>query len=328
MMLPTRTDGAPHILYYGAGWPTNIGNAFIDLGAMALLQAAAPAARISFASEMPRWLFGPGRRGKGKRSLVDRLRPRPRSLMDNALDIAAHADCDLLAFAGMAMCDEFVKVNGPTILKAAERGVGVLLMGTGGFHYDPEEVRTYRAFMREAKPLAFISRDNRAFEDYAEQADQVHRGIDCAFFVSDAFTPPALDLGPYVVVNFDDGPAPSIDTGERLILRSHHDCWEMPEVNLSEKRTLISDVPHDYLTLYAGAEEVHSDRVHACVAALSYGRAARLYHPTPRGSLFEAAGASTIRDRLTRIDPDEVADKKQTQIKFVSRVIAGLKTKG
>ena len=41
-----------NILYYGAGWPTNIGNAFIDLGAMACLKEAFPEANIAFASEI------------------------------------------------------------------------------------------------------------------------------------------------------------------------------------------------------------------------------------------------------------------------------------
>jgi hypothetical protein len=326
-MLSTNANGSPRILYYGAGWPTNIGNAFIDLGAMALLHAAAPNAQISFASEMPRWLFGPGRRTHAPRTLMSRLQERWSPRMSNALDLAACSDCDVLAFAGMAMCEEFVKVNGPTILQARRQGVSVLLMGTGGFKYTKEESRIYWDFLQAVQPTAFISRDDRALEDYSGCSGLAHRGIDCAFFVADAFSPLRLKLDPYVVLNFDDGPEPPVDAAGRLVLRSHHACWNLTDASFERQRTLISDVPHDYLTLYAGAEEVHSDRVHACVAALSYGRAARLYHPTPRGSLFEAAGAAGIRERLTRLNPAEIASKKQAQVEFVRGVLAALEHK-
>ena len=99
----------PVIMFYGGGWPTNIGNAVIGLGAIALLQAAAPKARVINLSGMPRWLFGDQHAHK-------------------ALDVAGVCRCDLAVFAGMSHCEEFVRVNGPTILKLRERGVPVLLL--------------------------------------------------------------------------------------------------------------------------------------------------------------------------------------------------------
>ena len=99
-------------------------------------------------------------------------------------------------------------------------------------------------------------------------------------------------------------------------------CWPVLREEFARKTcTLVSDIPHDYLALYANAEEVHSDRVHACVAALAYGRKARLYHPTLRGSLFEAAGAARIREELVQLDLQALAQKKKAQIEFVRRVV-------
>ena len=102
---------AIRILYYGAGWPTNIGNAFIDLGAMAVLRAAAPNAQIAFASEMPRWFFGRGNQTSLQKRFGQFFKPKSLkeiskpSVMDKALDVGSVTQCDLVVFAGMATLD-------------------------------------------------------------------------------------------------------------------------------------------------------------------------------------------------------------------------------
>ena len=310
----------PRVLYYGAGWPTNIGNAFLDLGAMALLRAALPDAQIGFASEMPRWFFGPG---VALRKRWRRWRGEPPAKMDDALDVAAVTECDLVVIAGMAMCEEFVQVNGPTLLALAARGVPTLLMGTGGLVYHAAEKQLFGAFMRQLRPVGFVSRDTRSFELFGEFADEPFDGVDCGFFVSDAYRPFPLTLPPYIAVTFDALPEPPIEHGERQVIRAHHDSWgPIPARYRGTPRTLVSDIPFDYLALYAGAEEVHSDRVHACVAALSYGRPARLYHPTPRGSLFAAAGAPGVPERLTAVDPAQLRARKDAQVAYVRERLA------
>lgn len=315
------------ILYYGAGWPTNIGNAFIDLGALALLRKADSRAQISFASEMPRWFFSEGgRRLHGSLGPLSFAIPWKKKWgMDNALDVASVTACDLVVIAGMAMCTEFLRVNGPTLEAMSKRGVPVMLMGTGAAAYTGEERKAYGGFLRKIRPIAFISRDRQSFQDYAGFFDQVHEGIDCGFFVPDAFRPLPLILEPYVVLNFDSLPEPEIDAAGRMVLRSHHGVWRLGSIDMTKPLTLVSDIPHDYLALYASAEEVHSDRVHACVAALAYGRAARLYHPTSRGRLFEAAGACGIRDELTWLDMGCLMEKRRRQIQFVKDVLASLR---
>jgi len=315
------------ILYYGAGWPTNIGNAFIDLGAMAILHAAVPNAHVTFASEMPRWFFGPG----AKRSQIQKSRrfhfwrgdqPVEEPIMDNALDIASVTQCDLVVFSGMAMCEVFVRVNGPTILSLSGRGVPVLLLGTGAQQYSQQEKNLYGDFLRRVRPIGFVSRDDRAYDMFADYVHQAQKGIDCGFFLSEAYTPFPLVLPAYLVAAFDSTPEPVLDLKGRQLIRAHHDCWTpLKREHTSTANTLISDIPYDYLALYANAEEVHSDRVHTCVAALAYGRHARLYHPTPRSSLFDAVGAIEIRDRLVQLDLQSLKRKKELQIEFARQII-------
>ena len=307
------------ILYYGAGWPTNIGNAFIDLGAMAALKRAFPQAKIGFASEMPRWFFGYRNRAQGG---ITSRHDFPG--MDRAMDIGALVECDLVVFSGMAMCEEFVAVNGPTLMEIRRRGIPVILMGTGGCVYDDGEKRIFGDFLRRLEPVGFISRDDVSFETYRSAVKRAYKGVDCGFFLREAFEPFSLSLPPYVVANFDTMEEPSLPTHGRLLIRSHHNCWAAPESHYCRSHTLISDIPQDYLTLYANAEEVHTDRVHACVATLSYGRKARFYRATPRGSLFSVLGVEDMRNRPVCIDLDLLERKKQQQVEIVRELAANV----
>lgn len=305
------------ILYYGAGWPTNIGNAFIDLGALALLHAAAPNAQIAFASEMPRWFFSQVPR-------EHRLLPRMANAgnQDNALDVASITECDLAVFSGMAMCETFIRINGPTILRLRGRSVPILLLGTGAETYSSQEQSLVECFLRDVDPIGFISRDDRSYEMFSGAASLSRRGIDCGFFVSESYTPFRLALPEYSVLNFDTTPEPELKVHHRLVIRTHHSCWvPIPAKHLRDENTLISDIPYDYLTIYANAEEVHTDRVHASVAALAYGRRTKLYHATPRGSLFDAVGADGIRQRPVQLDMQVLEDKKNAQIISVREII-------
>lgn len=304
------------VLYYGAGWPTNIGNAFIDLGAIAILRTAIPNAQIAFASEMPRWFFGMSAK-LARNSWPTDFYPK----IDKAIDIASFTQCDLVVFAGMAMCEEFILVNGAPIRALAERGVPVLLLATGGAEYTEKEKALYKNFLRQIKPIGFISRDDRSYEAYSDCVEESYKGIDCGFFLMDAYKPFHLSLPPYIVLAFDSMPEPYIDPENRQIIRAHHDCWNPLPHHLISDKTLISDIPYDYLALYANAEEVHSDRVHACVAALAYGRKAKFYHPTPRGSLFHAVGAERIKDQLVQLDFQLLTEKKRALISFVRYLI-------
>lgn len=310
------------ILYYGAGWPTNIGNAFLDLGAMELLREAAPEARIGFASEMPRFFLQRRRRWKERYGLEKT--PADRG-MDRALDMAAVSECDVVAFAGMAMCADFIDINGPSILALARRNVAVLLLGTGGRDYDDQERQVYRRFLTQLNVLAFVARDSRSFDLFGPDCATSYNGIDCAFFLPEAYQPFETSFDPYVVAAFDTSTQPPLDLRGRRLVHAHHRLINPTPVEDSwPADTLLSDIPHDYLTLYANAEEVHSDRVHACVAALAYGRHARLYHGTPRGSLFEAVGAPRIRDEVVRLDMASLRERKADQVRFVRHALDGL----
>jgi hypothetical protein len=83
------------------------------------------------------------------------------------------------------------------------------------------------------------------------------------------------------------------------------------------KDTLISDIPDDYLNLYANAYATYSDRIHACIATLSFGNLAKLYSTTHRASAFERVGVGEIKKKLVKLDQDKLNIEKEKQISFL-----------
>lgn len=329
------------ILLYGAGWPTNIGNAFISYGALHSLRIAAPKAQVYFASGMSRWFM----RVNG----YD---------MDQALDMGMLMDVDFLIVSGMNLCTAFVELQGPVLKAASRRGVRIVFNGCGGSAYVKEEVETFRRFLDDINLHAFISRDELSYESYRGSTGSAYNGIDCGFFLSDFFVPGRLMTGDYVVYNFDSMVEPSIADYGTNVVRTVHSCHQafpaeavrpprilglrpppwawaaicrgfrapgtpmhLPAHVSTSNQLLVSDIPDDYLNLYANASAVYSDRVHACVAALSFGKAARLYSTSPRAALFDRLGVGGIRTALVTLSSQRLDLERRGHIAFLRSVL-------
>ncbi|MGE5595726.1 MAG: polysaccharide pyruvyl transferase family protein [Hyphomicrobiales bacterium] len=87
---------------------------------------------------------------------------------------------------------------------------------------------------------------------------------------------------------------------------------------------IASDEPFTYFTVYAGAELTLSDRVHACVATLAFGRPAMLFSPTPRQALFERLGLGDIRQRPVELDAATLEAERQAEVAFLRAAMADL----
>jgi hypothetical protein len=84
----------------------------------------------------------------------------------------------------------------------------------------------------------------------------------------------------------------------------------------------MSDNVRDYLFLYKNAVETHSDRIHACVPALSYGNEARFWFDTPRAALFDRVSDKTISERTVSLDMDQLSEQKSEQVSAVAEIIS------
>jgi hypothetical protein len=328
-----RKESLMKILYYNSGWPINIGNAFIDYGSVHTLKTAFPQAKIYQASELPKWIFYYNNKN-----------------MNQAVDLAELSDVDFIVVSGMTLCDEFIAVEGPILRSMSKRGVKVVFSGCGGAHYTSQEVENFRNFLKELNLAGFISRDDVSYQNYKDIFTSSYSGIDCAFFLQDCFQSLPLLIKNYVVYNFDRVGEPVIDQPNQNIIRTHHTCTEVLQkrdanrkflfalsrqwpflqrvsVNgawnryLKHQNTLISDIPDDYLHLYASVSEVYSDRVHACIAALAFGNKARLYSDSPRAYLFERVGAKDVHHKLEQLDMAKLRMEKDNQLQALRRIL-------
>jgi hypothetical protein len=73
--------------------------------------------------------------------------------------------------------------------------------------------------------------------------------------------------------------------------------------------------------LYANTKATFSNRVHACVATLAYGKPAKLFSNSPRAYLLDRLGAVNIRKELIKIDTAWLKQEKSAMIDFLRQVV-------
>ena len=170
---------------------------------------------------------------------------------------------------------------------------------------------------------ALVSRDKFSYNEYGDLTSYSFNGIDSAFFISNYFRPPELLVKEFYVLTFDSIPEPKFICDEnKPIMRAHHSSVWMNDGYFNKPNTLISDLPTDYLTLYANAKLVISDRVHACVASLAYGNKAMLISSTPRLEMFKPLGLQSIKKEAVAVDPELLQNKKDSQVEFIKELFS------
>jgi hypothetical protein len=101
------------------------------------------------------------------------------------------------------------------------------------------------------------------------------------------------EIGGYQVVRTDHRPHPMI-----------------PWKTYRDKNVLVNDVPYPYLEVYSQAELTLSNRIHACVASLSYGQSAMLFSRSPRIRMLDRMRLPQITEQPARLDLDWLEAEK------------------
>jgi len=314
------------ILYCGFGWASNIGNAFIDYGIEYQLRQAAPAAELLKASNMQSWL-----KHKYRRFAPGSAPAQPDGTVRD-FELRAAIQADLVIFAGALFNRHWFAENATLLetLRAQDKRV-VILGGSGGNFYTPDQIEFVRGHLERLRPYALVSRDHATFNNFGDLAEHSHDGIDNAFFLPEAFQPATLDTPPFAALTFDHIPEPPLSTDLRLV-RLYHSAWDLGRLEsflraplqtwrLMRANDLISDFPDDYLHIYANAEVTYSDRVHACLAALAFGKQAQYFGKSPRSLLFDRIELTAIRERPVTLDRDYIAAEKTAQLAFLSEIM-------
>lgn len=320
----------------------NIGNAFIDIGAMIsiseaikdkeyyLIQVGQFPIYVESISRVSRLkaVLGPLWRLWGRylgRSFLEKkykiIKP------GNAFNLASVAKVDYAVFSGCILTPVFFKIFDGLFDKLKEKETKIIFYGCGGDTYSDFEINFVRERLKEIEPYALTTRDSMAFRNYSDLSNNVFDGIDCAFFVNKLpLKGIELDISPYIVLAFDKLENKAIEKelknkfGHYTIIKTSHEPFPMGRVSVvSNGVSLVSESPYDYLVLYANAEEIYTDRVHACIPALSFGKPCRLYNKTPRARLFEKVCIDGITKKVCY--PKNITREQERQLTFLSQIL-------
>ena len=274
----------------------NIGNGFIDLGAEAALMKALPlnaelfkvSSNANFAATMGQmfmlkenpiinWLWVHIMQRAAKK-LHDRSYKTVKT--QNIFSMASMVKCDYFIIPGCVLTVPFFTIYGDLIKRKAEQGSKIIFLGASGNFYTEYEVKFVSEYLRKLRPYAIMTRDILAYKYYANFTKNSYNGIDNVFFVNLLNLPQIdTDLTPYVVLNIEEPKHYRIKEElknifkEKNIVYSYHKPFPYTKVSkLVKNGVIVSDNPMDYLLLYRNASEVYSDRVHACIPTLAFGK--------------------------------------------------------
>jgi len=333
------------IVYFKSPW-TNVGNAFIDIGAMFQLSEAHPQHRVhviggGMANILINYMTLKKARKirklmptKAVKMLKKTLGSRYDTFRDSLLGVEYSAGfsfelitavkAEYVVLSGVALSRWFVSLYKDVLVALSKKGSKIVFLGGGAVQYTDDEAKFVGEFLKEVEPYAIVTRDSWSFNRYGSFARHSYNGIDAGFFVGDAVSAKdvKLDLPKYVIFTFDKIPEPKIDT-ELMVIRLHHASGiftDLGSLMTAKPNTFVSDSPYDYLLLYANAEEVHTDRVHSCVAACAYEKPCRLYLKSSRVRLFERIGVDPF-EKLVKPESGKLRREKDNQIKFLKGIL-------
>lgn len=264
------------IIYFNNCWFTNVGEAFIDLGGMALLKKIFPHAQIACISAMSDYYTSNVKISwqEKKHDIKNRILGRKPSAAISVTETSKmnkFLEADYVVLPGMVATLGFLEAKSRFMIDdMVSRGCKVIFLGMGGFDYEGEELQEFSRYLEKIKPEIVITRDNKVYENYKDVVNCV-KGIDCAFWSKDVFDPRGFANSLYDVVAFNRSEEPKeFSSWENPVVRPWHMQFSYNKEKF-KKNILISDTPCDYLTVYANANKVYTDLVHATIVSVMYG---------------------------------------------------------
>lgn len=250
----------------------------------------------------------------------------PNRAQEDVFNVSELLSIDLIVIPGCILTGHAFETFKPVLEDAKKNNIPIVFLGAGGGNYSQETREYIEHAITDIGPSAVITRDDQAHRHYSDLFDFAHKGIDCAFYINEWYKPPKIDEE-YIIKTFDHGEEPNI-TDEERVIRTNHNPFNAFEPwfgkNFEKKNIFVSDNLEDYLFLYANAKEVHADRIHACVPALTYGNEAKFYHETPRKYLFDTILEDDLQEKLCSIDGQKLATAKEEQKSALKRAVRQL----
>jgi hypothetical protein len=335
---PNHPDGIPRIGVLTGYWSTNIGNAFFQLGAEYAINSAYPGAHVFLIGDQPG--YWNTRKGNPANALdyvkhldLDAVvvlgpyvRPEMEGITGQMLRAQHRKGAKIIVLAaGMMQYDKetialsrrMMSECPPHIFTTRDTETFESLGDLATHAYDGVDVATFVSevfpkvstdlepymvlnFDQIPEPVinprqGFAGRVDRAFEfEGREWCVRQPRSRTELSYRKRAY--------PFLDAMLFRTPGPERIDG-RLVLRTDHRY--NPFLMLKSYRspnTYVGDIPHTYLSIYANSQLTISNRVHACVATVSYGNPAMLFTRSPRAYLLKRLGLDGIKDQPQRVD--------------------------
>ncbi|HAP20618.1 MAG TPA: polysaccharide pyruvyl transferase family protein [Lachnospiraceae bacterium] len=273
------------VLYYDNCWFTNVGESFIDIGAMEIIKKIFPGCRIANSSNMSSYYV------TTRKSRKKFLSATPKAVSERfrLADILNIFDFEYLVLAGMFVSAQHLKGDvSKLVCSAARQGKKIIFLGLGQEPDISEKtIADFRQYLKEINPILIMTRDTKTYDAFKTSVNCIH-GIDAAFWVKDIYDPRGFSKGSYDIVSFNrtEEPLKFSNNWEYPIIRPYHFQLSYPEQGQTKKNTFISDIPYDYLSLYANANKVYTDLVHATIISLQYGKEVEYTYTDSRADAF------------------------------------------
>ena len=302
------------IVYFNNCWFTNVGEAFIDLGGMELTKRIfGRDAQISCVSAMTNYYINNA--PSNKKHLFYK-----KDNKSTSFNISDYIKANYVILPGMVGTIEFL--NAPSckmVDKLIESGVKPIFLGLGGLNYDEKEIEAMKKYFDRVKPALITTRDNIVYEQYKNVAPCV-KAIDNAFWTIDVFDPRGFAKEEYNVVTFNRINEPECFKNMKNVVRPWHMQYSYRKENFNET-LMISDTPYDYLTIYANANKVYTDLVHATIISIMYNTPVKYWENGTRFKAFYALDEIEEKDGFLYTSEELLRKQKERIVEDSKKVI-------
>lgn len=309
-------------------WFTNVGEGFIDIGVQNFflnLKKRKPEIQYGVLSSMTQFYLG-SLYVKKEENFSD-LQKRRISSAKNGVELEDYFCPDLYILPGMFASSSFARNQNDWIArqrivaeKIKENGGEIAFLGLGAETYTEEERYDFLELLNVLQPLFIVTRDKKTFDLFHDDVDCI-QGLDCAFWVKDAFNPQGIKHAPYTISTFNRSDEPEQLAAHAEFIRPWHMQYDLTVEKtryLKKMNLMVSDSPYDYIMWYANADRVYTDLVHATIICLEYGTPVKYFPIDHRRDAFESIPfVGKDDDGFLRIDQDALKKKKKTIENYV-----------
>lgn len=179
---------------------------------------------------------------------------------------------------------------------------------------DEKTTEEFKQYLKEIAPVLIMTRDTKTYDAFQSFANCIN-GIDAAFWVKDVYDPRGFSKDSYDIVAFNRTEEPQkFSNGWKYpVIRPYHFQFSYPEHGQSKGNTFVSDIPYDYLSLYANANKVYTDLVHATIISLQYGKEVEYTYTDSRADAFLGMDFTVKQNGVLRLD-EALLEKTKTRI--------------